>query len=306
MSWITLAIVAYLILALVNLGDKLVLDKVLGSSKLYAFIISALGSLVIFLAPWFLDWPGTGLVILQILIGALFPFALLFMYEALKKGDASKVAVLIGGLIPVLTVFLSVVFLRENFSANQWWGLSFLVAGSLAMALIGGGRTIKQQVFNRQAVVYSVLAALFYAVFFIGTKYAYDRQEFISAFIWLRLGALLAVLIFLIRRKDRQEILGGLRRQEKKPKGQRRNLLIFGTQILGAAAFILQNYAISLGPVAIINALQGVQYVILLLLGWILTITLPKWFKENISRQIIWEKALAIILVSLGLYFITS
>jgi len=304
MSWILLAIIAYFFLAIVNILDKFLLNNVLNSSKFYAFLITVAGVLVVVIAPWFLHWPGLFLLFFQLATGLFFPFALLFMFEALKKGDASKVTVLIGGIIPILTIAFSVFVLQEKFLTTQGYGLAFLLLGTFAMALIGGGKTARQKAFNRQAVGYSLLAAFLYAIFFLGTKYSFDHHDFVSSFIWVRLGTLIGAGFLLVRKKDRQEIFGALRNKSGKVRSKRQNFLVFGNQALGAGAFILQNYAISLGSVAIVNALQGVQYVFLLAFGWILSAWLPKSFQEDISSKTVWEKALAIVLISIGLYFI--
>jgi len=47
-----------------------------------------------------------------------------------------------------------------------------------------------------------------------------------------------------------------------------------------------------------------VQYAFLLALGWVLSVWSPKLFKEDISFKTVREKVLAIILISVGLYFI--
>ncbi len=304
MSWILLAVIAYFLLAIVNLLDKFLLDNVLGSSKVYAFLIGAMSGIVILFAPWFLHWPGVPLMLFQLATGLFFPFALLFMFEALKKGDASKVTVLIGGIIPILTIAFSTIFLHEKFLVSQRYGLLFLLLGTFAIAFIGSGNTAKQKAFNREAVGYSILSALLYAIFFIGTKYGYDHHDFFSSFIWVRLGGLISVGLLLIRRRDRKEIFSSFKSRPRKKQGPKQTLLVFGNQALGAGAFVLQSYAISFGSVAIVNALQGVQYAFLLAFGWILSVFKPKLFRENISPKVIIEKIAAIILISVGLYFI--
>jgi len=306
MSWILIAIIAYFFLAIVNILDKFLLDNVLGSSKVYTFLISVMGALVAVIAPWFLHWPGAFLLTFQLLTGCLFPLALYFMFAALKKGDASKVTVLIGGIIPVFTITFAVFFQQERFLSNQIYGLAFLLLGTFAIALVGGGKTARQKAFNRQAVLYSLAAAVFYAIFFLGTKYSYDHHDFLSSFIWVRLGSLIPVSLLLIRKKDRQEIFGSFKSKPGEVKTKKRTFLVFGNQALGAGAFILQSYAISFGSVAIVNALQGVQYAFLLAFGWVLSVLMPKSFKEDISPRTVVEKVLVIVLISLGLYFIVK
>jgi len=73
---------------------------------------------------------------------------------------------------------------------------------------------------------------------------------------------------------------------------------------LGAGANILQNWAIALAPlafVAVISALQGVQYVFLLIFAVLLSLKSPQILKEEISRKILFQKVIAILLIAGGL-----
>ena len=58
-------------------------------------------------------------------------------------------------------------------------------------------------------------------------------------------------------------------------------LIVFTlNKILAASAFLLQSYAISLGSVTAVNALQGTQYVFLLGLTAVVSLWFPKLFHE--------------------------
>ena len=140
-----------------------------------------------------------------------------------------------------------------------------------------------------------------FAAFFVGSKYLYDQQAFLSSFIWIRLGTFLAALLLLIPIKWRREIKKGL----KHLKGDGK-LIFFSNQALAAIGFLMQNYAIALGSVVLVNALQGVQYGFLLVLGGLVTVFYPKVMKEKITTIIILQKIVAITLISFGLYFIAT
>jgi drug/metabolite transporter (DMT)-like permease len=305
MSWILITIIAYFLLAVVNLGDKFLLDKVLPGPKIYTFLISILGGLVIVLAPWLLLWPGFSWLAINFLVGIMFPIALWFMFSALKQGDASRITVLIGGIVPVVTIIFSYIFFQERFSPLEWLGIALLIIGTFIMALAFGSADHQKPAANRSAFILSFFSALFYALFFLGSKYIFDHQNFWSSFIWIRIGSALAVLVLLLRQSDRREIISGLKGGTKVQTKAANRFFIFGNQALGALGNILQSYAISLGSVAIVNALQGVQYAFLLAFGWILTIFRPGIIKEDLTRKIIIKKILAIILISLGLYLVT-
>lgn len=319
MSWVLIAILSYLILAVVSLGDKFLVDGVIKSAKAYAFIVSVLGTAVIVIAPWFLHWSSLNNFILDMAVGILFPIALYFTYSALKLGEASRSLILIGAMTPVFSLPLSLWLFSEQIPVKSLIGSMFLLGGSFIMIFIsrkynffhkvGHLLGIKRgQQKSRRATIYSLVAAFIFAWFFIGSKAAYNHEEFFSAFIWLRLGGLLGAGIFIIRAADRKEVFSAilpkkswwkLTRKQKHPQ-----FLILGNQALGATGFVLQNYAIALGSVAVVNALQGVHYAALMLFSTILSIFYPKVFREDLTTAIIWKKAGALLLIGFGLYLI--
>lgn len=315
MNWFVLTIISYLMLALVNLGDKFIVDKLLKSSRTYTFIVCVLGGIVILLAPWFLYWPGFSFFIINMFAGFLFALALWSMYEALKNGETTRVAVVIGSIIPVFTIFFSLFFLKEKFTINQWTGVLFLIIGMVIISFVISRRNKWKDFFKRLGSIFygsydkkwiflAILSAFLYALYFIVTKYAYSRQEFLSSFIWIKSGSALLVLLFLFDKKTRAEIKQNFitkQRKRKKTKGT----FVFVNQFIGALASFAQNYAVYLGPVAIINALQGVQYAFLLILGIILSKFFPKILKEDISKKTLIKKIIAIIAVAIGLYFMS-
>lgn len=307
MDWLLIAIAAYLILAIVNLSDKFLLENLVPSTKTYTFLVGILGAVVVVLAPWFLEWPGFWWFIYNLLVGAFFPIALLLLYRSLKIGDVSKIIPMIGGLVPIFTILLAMLFLDESFSSLQWLALFFLLLGTVLLAWLPSGHSLWTKVLiwfglvkqkNFIALMTAIAAAFFFAVFFVATKYVYLNQSFFSAFIWIRLGTLVCVLFLLITAKNRKEIFAGLKHLKKK-----KSVLFFANQGVAAVGFLLQNYAIFLGSVALVNALQGVQYAFLLVLGGLISVFYPKLLQEDISMAIIIQKIVAISLISLGLYF---
>jgi drug/metabolite transporter (DMT)-like permease len=308
MTWVSIAIIAYFLLALVNILDKFLLENVINSSRAYTFLVGVLGMLVFALAPWFLKWPGTELFLYNILVGTLFPLALLFFYAALKKGEASKTLLLIGGAVPVFTLIFSLVLLNDNFSPRQWLALSALLMGTIIISWLPEKQNFWHKALevlkvNRKkaykGLILAFLASIFFALFFIGSKEAFNNQEFLSAFIWIRGGSFIFVLFLLVHYRSRMEIIKNIKKLRSK-KGS----LFIANQGLAAGGFLMQNYAISLTSVALVNALQGVQYVFIIIIGVGATIFYPKFLSENISKAVIMQKIIAVLLIAFGLYLI--
>ena len=108
MSWISIAILAYLLFAVVNLADKFLLEKVIPRAKTYAFLVGTAGLILFVIAPWFLEWPGVNLFVINLLVGACFALALLFLYTSLRDADASRIFTLVGGTVPILIIIFSI------------------------------------------------------------------------------------------------------------------------------------------------------------------------------------------------------
>jgi len=311
MSWILVALSAYLILAIVNLFDKFLVDNVIKSSRAYAFAACGLGALVIVAAPWFLEWPGWALFFHNIINGAIFAAALWSLYAALRKGEASRVLVFVGGMTPVFSIIISTLFFNEHFSSGEWLGIGLILTGIFLIAFLPASRSYLARILNRFRFTPSVssgglfialLSAFAYSIYFISTKEAYISQSFLSAFLWTRIGAALSVLLFLARRDDRRAIAKLFTGQGHKKSG----LLVVFNQALGAAGFILQNYAVFLGSVVIVNALQGAQYAFLLIISAGLALWKPKLLKETFSWRILTQKSLAVAVIVIGLYLLTG
>ena len=310
MSWLLIAIIAYLILAFVNLADKFIIEKVIPGPKTYTFLVGVTGALVIIAAPWFLIWPGWALFFFNCLVGSFFAGGLFFLYSALKGGEASRIFTLVGCIVPFFTVFISLAVFGEVFSTNQWLALVFLILGTVVISSISVHHNIWFNVrkflgildsSKWPSIIASIIAALFFALFWIGSKQVYNTQEFVSGFIWVRLGTFLTVLFLLIRKSSREEILAEIKNGNK----QKNNRFVYlGTQGLAALGSILQNYAVALGSVALVTSLQGLQYALLLVLSAIVTFFFPKIIKEEYNKKRLIKKITAIVLIMFGLYFL--
>jgi len=310
MSWLLIAIIAYVILAFVNLADKFVIEKVIPGPKTYTFLVGLAGAIVVVVGPWFLVWPGWALFFFDCLVGSFFAGGLFFLYSALKRGEASRIFTLVGGIVPMFTVLFSVAVFKEVFSINQWLAILFLILGTIVISSISINHNIW---FNIRrflglldsdkwpAILTAIFSALFFALFWVGSKEVYNSQEFISGFIWIRLGTLFTVLFLLFRKSSRDEILSELKNGNKQKSNK---FVVFGTQGMGALGGILQNYAVALGSVSLVASLQGLQYALLLVLVTIVTFFYPKIIKEEYNSKRLIKKIAAIILIAIGLYFL--
>jgi hypothetical protein len=301
MTWLIVAISSYLILAAVFLVDKYLLTGSIPNPKVYTFYVGTLGILVLVFAPFVGFYiPTIPQIILAFSAGAIYIYALFWFYKSLQLFEASRVVPAIGGLTPLFTFALIYLFSRgrEILSFLEIIAFIFLILGSVLINLK------KEKLINIKSLKFSVLTAFLLSLSFVLIKYVYLVQPFWNGFIWRSVGGfLMAICFFVFFPEIKKEIF--IKRRKKFPK---KTAIIFLTnQTVGAGAAILQNWAIFLVPLAyvsFINALQGVQYVFLLIFAIILSFKLPKILKEEISREIIFQKVAAILLIGAGLVLI--
>lgn len=293
MPWFLFAISGYFLNAVVAVIDKFLLgQRPTTKPPVYTFYIGILSIFAFILAPFGLDWPGLSQFAMALLAGGLFLLSLLYLFETLDLDEASRVLPAIGGLTPILVLFLSFLFLDERLSLLQVLAFSLLVLGSVLITLKLGGK--KRNLVK--TVKFIALAILFGALSLVLIKYVYIQQGFINGFIWSRLGSFLVALLFLIWPKLRQSIFEAGRQAKSGL-----SLLLVSNKTLAGGASLLINLAISLGSVSLVNAMQGVQYVFLLILAVILSKKFPQILEEKISGKILLQKISAILIIGLGL-----
>ena len=293
--WLLISLFAYLLNAIAITVDKFLLSKKISNPAVYTFFISALSLLAIIMAPFGMQWYGTLPALIGIIGGIFFTGGLLYMFKALEANEASRITPIIGGMQPLWILIFAALFLRELLTAQSLIAFALIILGTIAISWERKGG-------SRAGYGAALIATLLFAISYTINKYVFIDQDFITGFVWTRIGAFLGALTLLFSAVNRHDIWQNLRHGEQKTG----SLFIFG-QIAGSISFILVNYAIAISPsVALVNALQGVQYVFLLVFVIILSKKFPQILNEKMTRQILIQKILAtaIIIAGLSLLFI--
>ncbi len=300
--YIGIAVIAYSLFAINGIIDKFLLSKAVRSPAVYAFFIGITGPFTFVLALLALV-PGLHVslkflslsdLLIAIVGGASFVLALYYLYKATQQTSVSRILPIEGGLVPVFTLVFAYVILGERLLETQLIAFVFLVVGAVIISL----RHDKSG-WHAKAFTNAVVAAALFALSFVLTKYTFDHSNFISGLIWTRLGFFVVAVSFLISPKVRYEI-----RHVPKDTTKANKFLYLGARVSGSLSGFLQNYAISLGSVTIVNAMQGTQYALVLIGTVLLSKYYPKILKEKVTKQILAQKILAIILIATGLVFL--
>jgi len=294
LTWLIVIILAYLFFGFASLGDKLVLT---GRPKpnSYTFYVGIFGIFVILFIP-FINFglpnsAGLTWIILDAIVRILGMYT---MYSALERFDVSKVIATIGATQPILIFILTWVFFKvQAMPAMDILAFIILLTGSIIISIEKNIRI------TGDYLKITLFSSLMFSLDYIFTKLVFQNQPFLQGVVWTGIFIFLLVFVFLLSQKSRKEIFSKKMVLDKKT-----DLFFVYAQVCGGIANFLQSFAIYLAPaifLATINSLKGVQYIFLFLMTLFISYFYPKILKENISKRIIFQKIVSIVLIVIGL-----
>lgn len=294
MYWLFVAILAYLFFGLGSFGDKLVLEGK-PKPKSYTFYVGVFGLSSLLLIPFAsFSFPSSIALVWLILNAIVRILGIYAMFVALEKFDVSRVMATIGATQPIFIFALTWVF----------WGPQIMTLSDIiAFALLFLGSVVisieKNVKVTEGYLLITTFSSLMFSLAIVFTKLVFENQDFVQGTVWMCIFVFLLSLVFLLSKNSRKEIFA--RKIVSNKKTQKAFLL---AQISGGVANFLQGYSIYLAPVvflAIINSLRGIQYIFLFVITIIFSVFYPKILKEDLSRTVVIQKIISIILIVAGL-----
>lgn len=293
--WLPIALFGYFLNAIAAIIDKALLTKSVPNPKVYAFFISILGLIAFVAAPFGLSIPSIQFLLLSLLTGGLSVLALVSFFTALQKGEASRVVPIVGGVQPIIILALSRIFLGEQLLRHELLAFGLLILGGIIISYDQTEHHSK----TSQWVGWALLSGGFYGFFYILTKYLFLNASFIDGFLWPRLGAGVIALFLLLDPITRKSL-----KTTSENSGKGGKLAFIIGQTSGASSFLFINYAIAIGSVSLVNAMQGSQYAFVFILTLVLSKRISKLLSEKITPMIITQKVAAILLIMAGIFLL--
>jgi len=302
--WLILSVIGYTLLALAAIIDKYLLSSAKVQPALYTFYSTIFVLPLLVLLPLgvkFLNTPFDWLI--AIISGVSFALALWAMFLGFEKSEISHVGPLVGAVTPLFVFLFGHLFLSEIFTNRQLVAFGFLIFGSL---LVSFEKSKKHSGWHF-GMIWGILAGILYAVSHVSAKYIYGNYDFFSGFVWTRVttglvGLLLLVHPVVFRSLFKNTILDKIKNKLPSVRTKKDNIiLVIINKILSSAGVVVIQYAIAIGSVSLVNALNGLEYAILIILVLLLSKFWPKKFKEDYTT---WELVLefsAVATISVGL-----
>ncbi|MCA9354530.1 MAG: EamA family transporter [Candidatus Kaiserbacteria bacterium] len=304
MGWILLAAAGQFLNAIVAIFDKYIVsdEQVLPRPFVYAFYSCLVtgGWIIIFFLGWVpglsdlgmpslenVKTPTIQVVGMSILAAYTFFIALVSMYDALRRADASNALPIIGSVSALATFGFSYLFLDATLHDNFIIGIVLLAVGTLLVA----------QTLPRVDTVLQVLhSGLFFALHYITMKGLFLETSFDDGFFWSRVGFVFFTLSLLLIPAYFEKVKTVSKRTTRKA-----GIIVLLAKILAGVASFLLLKATHLGEPAVVQALGGLQYVFILLISIALAHQLPSTATDRDTRpETFFRRLLYVVIILVG------
>ena len=280
-TWILLSILFPALLGMVNILDKLIVDRYAPSIYFYSFWIGVyelvMGAVALGVVLGLQGLESTTFLG-GLLSGVIRAVSLLFLLSALKRGQVARV-VPVWYLYPLMVAPMAVGFLDESLSALAWGGVFLAVVGAVLVSWQGGAG--RRSFGNLAALPLALAAAATFAVSIALSKHFLEDGGFWQFYGGNRLGFALGMLSVIALPEVRRGALGMVRR---------RGFMGLVTLVEGivTVANIVNLAAISLGPVSLVAAIGALQPALIffytLALATLFTATFGEWIIRGTLR----------------------
>ncbi len=304
MTWLLLATLGQFFNAIVAIFDKYIVsdEDVLPKPFVYAFyscLVTGFWVVIYFLGfipglanlgfPSFdnVQTPTLQVVAMSFLAAYTFFIALVSMYDALKRADASSTMPIIGSISALSSFGLSFLFLNVQLHDNFIIGVILLSVGTMLVAQTLPKTTVVLQVFH---------SGLFFALHYITMKGLFLETSFDDGFFWSRLGFVLFTLSLLLI----PAYFGKIKNQTKETSKKAGGIVLLTKVLAGVSAFMLLK-ATDMGDVSVVQALGGLQYVFILMISVLFAHWLPDTAIDRDMRpKVFIRKMLYIVVILTG------
>lgn len=281
--WIYLAVGAQILIAVAVVIDKFLLSAKPVRPLAYAFGVASLSSLALFLIPFGVVFPPIGLLPIIVAAGVAQFLTLVFFFNAVQGHDPSLAAAKTGTFIVLSTfVFSRLLGITSEFPLNV-----------NAILLMAGGMFVLG-ILGRSIFLWTLAAGVFGGLSFALLKSLLDSIGFVDAVFWTRMILALSAFSVLIVPAWRKIVFSSWR---SAPRKTAPGLLL--SKIMAGGGFLLVYYAIQVGDVVTVSALESVRFAFVLIFALILERWLPHG-GESATTHFLLAKIAGIMLIISG------
>ena len=294
MGYLPFAILAYFFNAIAVIVDKFLLTSKATNPLIVIFYISFFSMFILLLIP-FVAMPSLLVFLLASISTLVWTAGAVFLYKALQIGLISRVIPVIGTIIP-LTLLVSAIY-SKSVTEMEIVAVLILILGLVFLTIFEWIGKI-----SPKEVIFEFLSAILFAVSYLFLREAYLHANFFTVLVWSRLIlAPVGILIVLIP-VSRKMVFSG--NDNSFSLFSKSGIIFLSGQACGGISELLITFSVSLATPALVNSLQGSQYLFLFIASLFLGRKFPEIFKETHTHLKTTLKVLGIASIGVGLYIL--
>lgn len=295
MNYLPFALLAYFFNGIAVLIDKFLLTAKIKDPLIYIFYISLFSIAILLLLP-LTHIPTLFVFLLASVSTVIWTTGLYFMYKALRVGLVSRVIPVIGVLIPIFLMIEAIII--KSINNSEFLAIIVLVLGLVFLTMFEWRGHIR-----KHEIIFELTSAILFAISYIVLRQAFLMDDFMTVLVWSRMVLMPLAFILLLIPVSRKIILAKDEGPNFSLKSKMGALFMFG-QAAGGSSELLITFSVSLATPALVNSLQGSQYLFLFIAGLFLGKKFPEIFKEQHTHLKTAFKILGIICIAIGLYIL--
>lgn len=302
MNWFVIALVGPLLYSIANHTDKYLISRYLKGGAVGSMaIFSALFNLIALPIVFFIHPSVLTISLLDALVlslnGSLLVLSVLCYFYALHKDEASFV-VPFYQTIPVFGFILGYIVLGETITSAEAWGAIGVLLGALILSF-----EFEEKIRFKHSVVKLMLgSSLLYAINGVVFKFIALETGFWVSLFWAQVGQVAMGLIFLAFIPSYRHQFSAMLRENK--------AAVLGLNAFSEVMFIVAESAMAfatlMAPLVFVQLVNSFQPLFVFLIGIFLSIFFPKISNESLSRRHLLQKALGVVVVIFGSYFLLN
>lgn len=299
--WIVYSILDGALNAVTNIIEKYVVDKHVKDTNILVIIggviVFAIGAILFIILGLPLVPLSSALPIL--LAGIFLAWYLIPYLQALTLEDASTVIPLFA-FVPVMTLLLSAFFLKEILTTKQFIGFFIIFAGGITLSIERGGKGLAW-IKPRKVFILMMLSCLLFSFSSILFKFVTFRIDYWTTLTYEYFGVGIGTFLFfgyLVLSNNVKWRVHGLTPIV--------SVIFILDKLIEIAGQAFGAYATTLAPIALVGVLSSTQPFFVFLFAVILSIWFPRIIKEDLSRKVVLTKLVAMLVMFVGIIFLTT
>lgn len=296
MNWILLVLIVHFFWAVENVYTKIVIGTKIKNPYIFLILLTILSVLVLpFVGSQYIVLPPGNTIWWLVLASLFYTFSGFPYIKAMEIEEVTRINIL-WNAIPVFSLILGWTIIGDKISGTELAAMVFLLVGAVVASLKKGSSSFKIST----AFWLMMLSCVLYAAYGLVVRYLSTSIAFPTIFFWVILFDAITISSSFVFKKIRQDFVQTIRSNSVGF-----FVLFLGIVAIGNTGILLNQWALSLKPGALVYSLEGFQVLFVFCLAIVLTKFYPSFIAESTDKKNLLVKFLAFLIIMIGMVLLS-